>query len=81
MQQTAKRESIGFECDDEITQLLAQIDTAILRIKTDYSTIRENVSDAYNTLKSVQQREQRKKIYIIISIIAILLLLVAVFAR
>ncbi len=81
LQQTAKQESIGFECDDKMSRLLAEIDTAIQNIKTDYSTIQKKASEAYYTLKTVQQRERWKKTYIVISIIAILLLLVVVFAR
>ena len=78
LQQTAKRESVGFERDEKILQLLAKIDTAVRRIQKDYNTIQEKVSDAYQTLKIVQRRERWKKTTIIISIIAILLL-VAVF--
>lgn len=81
LQQTAKRESIGFEQDEKISQLLAEIDMAIRRIQKDYNTIQEKVSEAYQTLKIAQKRERRKKIAIIISIIAILLLLVVVFVR
>lgn len=81
LQQTAKRESIGFERDEKISQLLAEIDMAIRRIQKDYNTIQEKVSEANQTLKITQRRERRKKTTIIISIIAILLLLVAVFVR
>lgn len=78
LQQTAKRESVGFERDEKILQLLAKIDTAVRRIQKDYNTIQGKVSDAYQTLKIVQRRVRWKKTTIIISIIAILLL-VAVF--
>ena len=81
LQQKAKRESIGFESDNEISQLLAEIDTIIRRVQKDYNTIQEKVSDASQTLKIVQRRERRKKATIIISIIAILSLLVVVFVR
>lgn len=81
LQQIAKRESIGFESDNEISQLLAEINTIIQRIKKDYDTIQEKVSDASQTLIIVQRRERRKKATIIISIIAILSLLVVVFVR
>ena len=80
LQQTAKREAIGFERDEKISQLLAEINTATRRIQKNYKTVQEKVSDAYQTLKVVQRRERRKKTTII-SIIAILLLLVAVFVR
>ena len=81
LQKTAKRESIGFERDDEMSQLLAEIDTTIRRVQEDYDTIQEKVTDAYQTLKIAQRRERRKKATIIISIITILSLLVVVFAR
>ena len=81
LQKTAKRESIGFERDDEMSQLLAEIDTTIRRVQEDYDTIQEKVTDAYQTLKIAQRRERRKKATIIISIIAILSLLVVVFLR
>ena len=80
LQQTAKREAIGFERDEKISQLLAEINTATRGIQKNYKTVQEKVSDAYQTLKVVQRRERRKKTTII-SIIAILLLLVAVFVR
>lgn len=80
LQQTAKRESIRFERDDKISELLAEIDTAIRRIQKEHNTIQKKVSDASQTLKTVQRRERRKKTTIIISIIAILLL-VAIFVR
>ena len=81
LQQIAKRESIGFERDDEMSQLVAEIDTTIRRVQEDYDTIQEKVTDAYQTLKIAQRRERRKKATIIISIIAILSLLVVVFLR
>ncbi|KWW24294.1 MAG: Uncharacterized protein F082_1843 [bacterium F082] len=81
LQQIAKRESIGFERDDEMSQLLAEIDTTIRRVQEDYDTIQEKVTDAYHTLKIAQRRERRKKATIIVSIIAILSLLVVVFLR
>lgn len=81
LQQTAKRESIGFESDDNISKLLADLDTSIRRIQKDYYTIQEKVSDACQTLKLAQRKERRKKITIIISIIAILSLLLAIFIR
>lgn len=81
LQQTAKRESIGFERDEKISQLLAEIDMAIRRIQKDYNTIQEKVSEAYQTLKITQRRERRKKTTIIISIIAILSLLYVLFVR
>lgn len=80
LQQIAKRESIGFERDDKISQLLDEIDTALRNVQKYYNTIQEKVSDAYQTLKTVQRKERRKKLSIIISIVAILLL-VAVFVR
>jgi hypothetical protein len=81
LQQTAKQESIGFERDDKISRLLAEIDAATRKIQEDYNTIQEKVSDASQTLKTVQRRERRRKTTIIISIIAVLLLLVAVVVR
>ena len=81
MQQTAKREANGFEREEKISQLLAEIDAQIRKIQKDYNTVQEKVSDAYQTLKVVQQRERRKKTIIIISIIAILSLLLAIFIR
>jgi len=81
LQQTAKRDAIGFERDEKISQLLTEIDTAIRRIQKDYNTVQEKVSGAYQTLKTVQRRERRRKTTIIISIIAVLLLLVAVVVR
>ena len=80
LKQTARRESAGFEQDDNISQLLSEIDTTILKIKTAYNTIQKIETDACQTLKKVQQRERRKTTIIIISIIAILLLVV-VFIR
>ena len=79
LQKIAKRESIGLERDDNISQLLAEIDATIRRTQKDYNTIQEKVSNAYQTLKIVQRRERRKKATIIISIVAILSLLVVVF--
>lgn len=81
LHQTAKREANGFEREEKISQLLAEIDAQIRKIQKDYNTVQEKVSDAYQTLKVVQQRERRKKTIIIISIIAILLLLVVIFVR
>ena len=69
LQKTARRESIGFERDDKISQLLAEINTAIRRIQKDYNTIQEKVSDTYQTLKIVQRRERRKKASIICRLI------------
>ena len=80
LQQIVKRESNGFERDDKISQLLGEIDAVIRRIQTDYKTIQNKESDAYDILKMVQKRERRKKVSII-SIIAILLILVAVLVR
>ena len=73
--QTAKQEIIGFEQDCKIVQLVEEISDFLKQIDEDNVAAQRIESDASHVLKSVQQKERKKTMFIAIAILMALIVM------
>ncbi len=74
--QTAKREATGFEGDYKMTQLIGEISDFLMLISEDNVTAQGIASEASQVLKSVQQKDRKKKLYIAIALLMALIAII-----
>ena len=76
LSQTAKREAAGFDRDCTIAQLIWEISDFLKQIGEDYAAAQRIASDASQVLKSVQQKDRKKKLSIAIAILMALIAII-----
>lgn len=76
LSQTAKREAAGFDNDYKVAQLVREISDILKQIGEDIVAAQRIASDASQVLKSVQQKDRKKKLSIAIAILMALIAII-----